>query len=57
MSDGDDGYKDGMNLVIFGDSWVDNTVRVGEEARGKSWTEVLCEEVCFHLILTSGKDI
>ena len=57
MSDGDDGYKDGMSLVVFGDSWVDNTVRVGEEARGKSWTEVLCEEVCFHLILTSGKDI
>jgi hypothetical protein len=45
MPDDIDGFKDGMRLVVFGDSWVDNTVELGEEGKGKSWTEVLCNEV------------
>jgi hypothetical protein len=36
---------DGIRLVIFGDSWVDDTVENGQEGKGKSWGEVLCEEV------------
>jgi len=41
----DDLGGDGIRLVIFGDSWVDDTVENGQEGRGKSWAEVLCEEV------------
>ncbi len=36
---------DGIRLVIFGDSWVDDTIEDGQEGKGKSWAEVLCEEV------------
>src|SRR4051812_22157524 len=35
----------GLRLVVFGDSWVDNTIEIGEEGKGRSWTEVLCDEV------------
>lgn len=34
-----------VRLVVFGDSWVDNTVVDGEDGKGTSWTEVLCDEV------------
>jgi hypothetical protein len=36
---------EGTRLVIFGDSWVDDTIENGQEGKGKSWGEVLCEEV------------
>ena len=36
---------EGIRLVIFGDSWVDDTIEKGHEGKGKSWDEVLCEEV------------
>lgn len=45
--DGGDGEEAGVRLVIFGDSWVDDTVEENEDGKGRSWTEVLCEEVCF----------
>jgi hypothetical protein len=36
---------DGTRLVIFGDSWVDDTVEGGQDGKGKSWADYLCEEV------------
>jgi hypothetical protein len=36
---------DGTRLVIFGDSWVDDTVENGQDGKGKSWADYLCEEV------------
>ena len=40
----DDEYEgDGVSLVVFGDSWVDDSD--DGEKKGRSWTEVLCEEV------------
>jgi len=35
----------GLRIVVFGDSWVDNGADVGKKVRGKSWTEVLCDEL------------
>ncbi len=35
----------GVGFVVFGDSWVDDTIDVGGEGKGKSWTEVFCKEV------------
>lgn len=35
----------GIRLVVFGDSWVDDTTEQGGSGKGKSWTEVLCEEI------------
>ncbi|ATZ57376.1 hypothetical protein BCIN_14g05220 [Botrytis cinerea B05.10] len=43
--DGGDGEEAGVRLVIFGDSWVDDTVEENEDGKGRSWTEVLCEEL------------
>ena len=34
----------GVRLVVFGDSWVDDG-QDGDMGRGKSWPQVLCEEV------------
>lgn len=36
----------GVRLVVFGDSWVDNTIEPKHEGKGRSWTTILCEEVC-----------
>jgi len=36
---------DGTRLVIFGDSWIDDTIEDGQEGKGKSWADYLCEEV------------
>lgn len=41
--------KDGNQLVVFGDSWADNSV---EDGRGRSWTDLLCDEV--HILLSSS---
>jgi hypothetical protein len=41
---GKDGGE-GVKIVVFGDSWVDDKVRSGESGEGKSWARVLCEEV------------
>lgn len=45
----DEGEEDlggeGTRLVIFGDSWVDDTVEGGQDGKGKSWADYLCEEV------------
>ncbi len=35
----------GIRLVVFGDSWVDHTVEDGQTGKGKSYAEVLCDEV------------
>ena len=35
---------EGVRLVVFGDSWVDNSLDE-EKGKGLSWPEVLCEEV------------
>ena len=37
-------------MVVFGDSWVDGTVEEGQERRGRSWPEVLCETVSISLL-------
>jgi len=36
---------DGTRLVIFGDSWIDDTIEDGQEGKGRSWADYLCEEV------------
>lgn len=41
----EDGTEGGTRLVVFGDSWVDNTIQAGEEGKGRTWTEALCGEV------------
>jgi hypothetical protein len=44
--DEDDDIEDGIRIVVFGDSWVDDTVEESaNNGKGKSWAEVLCEEV------------
>jgi hypothetical protein len=35
---------EGIRLVIFGDSWVDESLDA-EAGKGRSWVEVLCEAV------------
>jgi hypothetical protein len=44
--EGDEEEKGGIRLVVFGDSWVDDTVENGQSGKGKTWVEVLCEVVC-----------
>ncbi|PQE27906.1 Esterase SGNH hydrolase-type protein [Rutstroemia sp. NJR-2017a BBW] len=41
----DDDEEGGVRLVVFGDSWVDDTIEEYADGKGKSWTEVLCEEL------------
>ena len=36
---------DGVQMVVFGDSWVDNSEVKGVEGGGESWVESLCEMV------------
>ncbi|PMD23864.1 hypothetical protein NA56DRAFT_657103 [Hyaloscypha hepaticicola] len=36
---------DGTRLVIFGDSWIDDTIEDGQEGKGRSWADYLCEEI------------
>lgn len=43
---GDDGEEGGVRLVVFGDSWVDDRIEENGSGKGRSWTDVLCEEVC-----------
>ncbi|KAJ8062685.1 hypothetical protein OCU04_009207 [Sclerotinia nivalis] len=43
--DVEEGEESGVRLVVFGDNWVDDTVEVNEDGKGRSWTEVLCEEL------------
>src|ERR1700693_1285585 len=40
---------EGTRLVIFGDSWVDDTIENGQGGKGKSWADYLCEEVRYYL--------
>jgi hypothetical protein len=35
----------GIRMVVFGDSMVDSKIEKGEGGKGRSWTEVLCQEV------------
>jgi hypothetical protein len=42
---GDDAVEGGARLVVFGDSWVDDTIEDSGSGKGRSWTEVLCEVV------------
>ncbi|KAH6712800.1 hypothetical protein BKA61DRAFT_675056 [Leptodontidium sp. MPI-SDFR-AT-0119] len=44
-SSGEEDVGGGIRLVVFGDSWVDDTVEENQEAKGKSWPEVMCEEI------------
>jgi hypothetical protein len=37
----------GIRMVVFGDSWVDDSTENGGSGKGRSWPQVLCEEVCF----------
>ncbi|KAB8288195.1 hypothetical protein EYC80_010200 [Monilinia laxa] len=42
---GDDGEEGGVRLVVFGDSWVDDRIEENGIGKGRSWTDVLCEEL------------
>ncbi|KAG9248987.1 hypothetical protein BJ878DRAFT_197517 [Calycina marina] len=35
----------GVRLVVFGDSWVDDSVQEGEKGKGRSWTGILCDAI------------
>ncbi|KAH8599415.1 hypothetical protein B0O99DRAFT_537622 [Bisporella sp. PMI_857] len=37
--------EEGVRVVVFGDSWVDDTVQDGESGRGKSWVEIFCDKI------------
>ncbi|QSZ33288.1 hypothetical protein DSL72_002876 [Monilinia vaccinii-corymbosi] len=37
--------ESGIRLVVFGDSWVDDRMEENGEGKGRSWTQVLCEEL------------
>ncbi|SZF02690.1 unnamed protein product [Blumeria hordei] len=39
-----DGIHD-IELVVFGDSWVDDKLIAGQEKRGKTWPEVFCQDI------------
>jgi hypothetical protein len=43
--DGEDDVDDGIRMVVFGDSWIDDTPRSGQSGKGKSWARIACEEV------------
>lgn len=47
--DAEEGEEGGVRLVVFGDSWVDDTIEENGDGKGRSWTEILCEEVCCFL--------
>lgn len=42
---------DGVRVVVFGDSWVDDGLDNVDNRRGKGWPKVLCEEVIFNSYL------
>jgi len=55
---GDELAEGGVRLVVFGDSWVDDTVQDGEKGKGRSWPGVFCDEVRPPLInLSKGREI
>ncbi|KAF8863609.1 hypothetical protein BDZ45DRAFT_798197 [Acephala macrosclerotiorum] len=35
----------GIRLVIFGDSWVDDLIEEGHGGKGNNWPQVLCDEI------------
>ncbi|KAE8452862.1 hypothetical protein EG329_013134 [Mollisiaceae sp. DMI_Dod_QoI] len=35
----------GIRLVVFGDSWVDDVIEEGQEGKGNNWPQVLCDEI------------
>jgi hypothetical protein len=41
----------GIRLVVFGAGWVNDEVEKGGSGKGRSWPEVLCEEVSLLLFL------
>ncbi|KAK0104014.1 hypothetical protein ONS96_005119 [Cadophora gregata f. sp. sojae] len=43
-SSGEEDIGGGIRLVVFGDSWVDDTPE-NQGNKGKSWPEVMCEEI------------
>lgn len=44
--DDNEDNRNGVRLVIFGDSWVDDLIEEGQGEKGNTWPQVLCEEVC-----------
>ncbi|KAG4421335.1 hypothetical protein IFR04_005518 [Cadophora malorum] len=44
-SSGEEDAGGGIRLVVFGDSWVDDTLEESQDQKGKSWPEVMCEEI------------
>lgn len=46
----------GIRLVVFGDSWVDDTVEENQGAKGMSWPEVMCQEVCISIANSGPQD-
>jgi hypothetical protein len=41
---------EGVRLVVFGDSWVGDD-EDGVKGKGRSWAEVLCEEVSRSIVI------
>ena len=46
----DESEGEGIRLVVFGDGWVDDSAE-GMKGKGKSWAEILCEEVCRSILI------
>lgn len=45
----------GVRLVVFGDSWVDDSLD-GESGKGKSWAQVVCDEVRRSIVTRKGRN-
>lgn len=39
------GNDNRARVIVFGDSWVDDSISEGEDGKGENWTKVLCDEV------------
>ena len=49
----EDSDGEGVRLVVFGDSWVDDSGD-GVKGKGKSWAEILCEEVSRSIVFAKA---
>ena len=50
VDDEEEDNGNGIRLVIFGDSWVDDWTE-GHDGKGNNWPQVLCDEACFIMLL------
>lgn len=48
---------EGVEVVVFGDSWVDDTRVQVEDGRGQSWAEYWCEMVRLHASIIAPRNV